>query len=49
MPKRFGQNNPYWTLDSIIGNLEAILSDEEEIQENKPSKKREKNIERSVR
>ena len=43
---KFGQNNPNWTLDSLIGSLEAILEDEEEIQERRYSKKREQNIER---
>lgn len=43
---RFGHNSPHWTLDSTISSLEAILEDEEEIQERKPGKKREKNIER---
>lgn len=43
MAKRFGLNSD-WSLDSMIGNLEGILSDEEEIQERRYSKKREKNI-----
>lgn len=37
---RFGQNS-WTTLDAQIGNLESILSDEEELQERSPSKKRE--------
>lgn len=38
---RFGLNSD-WSLDSMIGNLEAIRNDEEEIQDaaRKPSKKR---------
>lgn len=42
---RFGQNTDHWTLDSMIGNLEGILSDEEGLQERKPTKKRAKQIE----
>jgi len=36
----FGQNNPNWTLDSMVGSLESIQDDEEEIQERRSSKKR---------
>ena len=43
---KFGQNTPDWTLDSLISCLEAMLEDEEEIQERRSSKKREQNIER---
>ena len=42
---KFGQNTPDWTLDSLISCLEAILEDEEEIQERRYSKKRGQNIE----
>lgn len=42
---RFGLNS-FISLDAQIGNLEAILEDEREIQDRTPTKKREKNIAR---
>lgn len=42
---RFGQNS-FISLESQIGNLEAIRDDEEEIQDRKATKKRRNNIER---
>jgi hypothetical protein len=45
MPK-FGENSLYWTLNSVISGLEAILNDEEELQERRPTARRGKQIEK---